>query len=201
MASVMPGTTGLKEFAAYWGWFFALGILTMILGVLALGSSLTATLFSLVFLGWLLICAATLVGLLYVRVGFQVQMGRAFPASSLVVGFMLVANPGASTLTITLLVTIFFLMSGVFRLVASLTMRFPKWGWVLFNGVVTLGLGFMTLSQWPIPGLRNIGYFIAIDFILSGWSWIMLALAARRRLLETGSLSEPIFVRDPIQNK
>lgn len=200
MASFMPGTTGLKEFAAYWGWFFALGILTMILGVLALGSSLTATLFSLVFLGWLLICAATLVGLLYVRVGFQVQMGRAFPASSLVVGFMLVANPGASTLTITLLVTIFFLMSGVFRLVASLTMRFPKWGWVLFNGVVTLGLGFMTLSQWPIPGLRSIGYFIGIDFILSGWSWVMLALAARR-LLETGSLSEPIFVRDLIQNK
>jgi uncharacterized membrane protein HdeD (DUF308 family) len=200
MASFMPGTTGLREFVPYWSWYFALGILMLILGALALGSSLTPTYFSLIFLGWLLILAAVSVGLLYVRVGFQVQMGRAFPASSLIVGFMLVANPGASTLTVTLLVTIFFLMSGVFRLVASYAMRFPQWGWVFLNGVVTLSLGIMTVYRWPTPGLRNIGCFIGLDFILSGWSWVMLSLAARR-LLGTVSLSKPFVVSDLIQGK
>jgi uncharacterized membrane protein HdeD (DUF308 family) len=34
--------------------------------------------------------------------------------------------------------------------------------------------------QWPAPGFQIIGHFIGIDFILSGWSWIMLSLAARR---------------------
>ena len=64
MISFMPGTAGLKEFRNNWRWFLTLGILMVILGVLALGSSVTATSFSLIFIGWLLIFAAILVGLL-----------------------------------------------------------------------------------------------------------------------------------------
>jgi len=179
MTRFIPGTGGLKEFVDSWRWFLALGILTILLGLLAVGSSMTATFFSLIFIGWLLIIAAGLVGLLYVVVGFKVQMGRAFPASSLVVGFMLVANPGASPLTVTLLVTIFFLMSGAFRIIASISMRFPQWGWVLLNGIVTLVLGILVWRRWPASGYRIIGLFIGVDFILSGWSWVTLSLAER----------------------
>ena len=121
----------------------------IILGLLALGRSITATSSPLIFVGWLLIFAAILVGLLYVAIGFNVPMGRAFPASSLVVGFMLVANPGATPLTVTLLATIFFLMSGSFRIVASISMRFPQWGWVFLNGIVSLVLGILVLRQGP----------------------------------------------------
>lgn len=200
MARFIPGTGGLKEFVDSWRWFLALGILTILLGILAIGSSLTSAFFSMIFIGWLLIIAAALVGLLYVEVGFKVQMGRAFPASSLVVGFMLVANPGASALTVRTLITIFFLISGTFRLAASLAMRFPRWGWVLVNGIMTLILGILVLIQWPAPGFRIMGHFIGIDFILSGWSWVMLSLAARR-LGETVSLDGPSVVNNLIQGK
>ena len=200
MPRFIPGTGGLKEFADSWSWFLALGIFIIIFGALAVGSSLTSTFFSLIFLGWLLIIAAILVGLLYVRVGFKVQMGRAFPASSLVVGLMLVADPGARALTKTVIVTIFFLTTGIFRLIASLAMRFPQWGWVLFNGVVTVVLGIMIWRQGPASGFRHIGFFIGIDFILSGWAWVMLSVAARR-LLGTVSLDEPLIVNDLIQGK
>jgi uncharacterized membrane protein HdeD (DUF308 family) len=200
MPRFIPGTGGLKEFADSWNWFLALGILIIILGSLAGGSSLMSSSFSLVLLGWLLICAAILVGLLYVRVGFKVQMGRAFPASSLVVGLMLVAAPGARDLTKIILITIFFLSTGIFRLIASLAMRFPQWGWVLFNGVVTVVLGIMIWRQGPASGFRHIGFFIGIDFILSGWAWVMLSVAARR-LLGTVSLDEPLIVNDLIQGK
>jgi uncharacterized membrane protein HdeD (DUF308 family) len=200
MVSFVPGMAGLKEFVDSWSWFLALGILTIILGILAIGSSMTATSFSLIFIGWLLIIAAALVGLLYVVVGFKVQMGRAFPASSLVVGFMLVADPGARTLTKALLITIFFLISGTFRITASLAMRFPQWGWVLFNGIVALVLGILVLLQWPAPGFRIMGHFIGLDFILSGWSWVMLSWAARR-LGETVSLDGPSVASNLIQKK
>lgn len=196
--SYIPGMAGLKEFGSNWRWFLVLGVLFIILGFLALWSSMTSTSFSMIFIGWLFIVTAALVGLLYVAVGFKVQMGRAFPASSLIVGFMLVANPGASTLTVTLLITIFFLMSGTFRIIASLTMRFPQWGWVLFNGIVTLALGIMTWRQWPASGFRTMGLFIGIDLILSGWSWFMLSLAARC-LTSTVSLDGPPVVNDLIQ--
>jgi uncharacterized membrane protein HdeD (DUF308 family) len=200
MARFIPGTGGLKEFVDSWRWFLALGILTIILGLLALGSSMTASSFSLIFIGWLLIIAAALVGLLYMAVGFKVQMGRAFPASSLVVGFMLVADPGARTLTKVLLITIFFLISGIFRTSASLAMRFPQWGWVLFNGIVTVALGILVWRQLPTPEFRIIGLFIGLDFILSGWSWVMLSWAARR-LGETVSLDGPSAASNLIQGK
>ena len=200
MARFIPGTGGLKEFVDSWRWFLALGFLTILLGILALGSSMTASSFSLIFIGWLLIIAAALVGLLYVAVGFKVQMGRAFPASSLVVGFMLVADPGARTLTKVLLITIFFLISGIFRISASLAMRFPQWGWVLFNGIVTVALGILVWRQLPTPEFRIIGLFISLDFILSGWSWVMLSWAARR-LGETVSLDGPSAANHPIQGK
>ena len=200
MASFIPGTGGLKEFVDSWRWFLALGFLTILLGILALGSSMTASSFSLIFIGWLLIIAAALVGLLYMAVGFKVQMGRAFPASSLVVGFMLVADPGARTLTKVLLITIFFLISGIFRISASLAMRFPQWGWVLFNGIVTVALGILVWRQLPTPEFRIIGLFISLDFILSGWSWVMLSWAARR-LGETVSLDGPSAANHPIQGK
>jgi hypothetical protein len=77
-------------------------------------------------MGWLLIFAAILVGLLYVAIGFNVPMGRAFPASSLVVGFMLVANPGASPLTVTLLVTIFFSFQEYFASLRQYLCAFPS---------------------------------------------------------------------------
>jgi uncharacterized membrane protein HdeD (DUF308 family) len=58
-------------------------------------------------------------------------------------------------------------------------MRFPQWGWVLLNGIVTLVLGILVWRRWPASGYRIIGLFIGVDFILSGWSWVMLSLAER----------------------
>jgi uncharacterized membrane protein HdeD (DUF308 family) len=200
MVSFTSEAAGLKKFGNNWRWFLALGILMIILGALALGNSVTATSFSLILVGWLLIFAAILVGLLYVAIGFNVPMGRAFPASSLVVGFMLVADPGASPLTVTLLVTIFFLMSGTFRIIASISMRFPQWGWVFLNGIVTLVLGILVLRQGPASGHRIIGLFFGVDFILSGWSWVTLSLA-ERRLGETVSLDGPSVANHLIQGK
>jgi uncharacterized membrane protein HdeD (DUF308 family) len=200
MVSFTPEAAGLKKFGNNWRWFLALGILMIILGALALGSSVTATSFSLILVGWLLIFAAILVGLLYVAIGFNVPMGRAFPASSLVVGFMLVADPGASPLTVTLLVTIFFLMSGTFRIIASISMRFPQWVWVFLNGIVTLVLGILVLRQGPASGHRIIGLFFGVDFILSGWSWMTLSWA-ERRLGKTVSLDGPSVANHLIQGK
>ncbi len=59
-------------------------------------------------------------------------------------------------------------------------MRFPHWGWVLFNGIITLILGIIIWRQWPVSGLWVIGLFIGIDLIISGWAWIMLSFAARQ---------------------
>jgi uncharacterized membrane protein HdeD (DUF308 family) len=65
------------------------------------------------------------------------------------------------------------------RIVLSLLERFEGWGWVLLNGVISLILGVGIWRQWPVSGFWVIGLFLGIEMVLSGWSWIMLGLAAR----------------------
>jgi uncharacterized membrane protein HdeD (DUF308 family) len=93
---------------------------------------------------------------------------------------IIVANPGAGALVLTLILAVFFMVAGLFRIMAALTMRFPQWGWLLVSGIVTLLLGLLIWRQWPVSGLWVIGLFIGIDMIFCGWSWVMAALAARR---------------------
>jgi hypothetical protein len=51
---------GLENLRKRWGWFLALGILLVVLGMVALGSSVFMTLATMVFVGWLLIVGGVL---------------------------------------------------------------------------------------------------------------------------------------------
>ena len=46
-----------KDIIQYWGWFLAFGIALVVLGVLAIGRAVTATIVSILFFGWLLLFA------------------------------------------------------------------------------------------------------------------------------------------------
>lgn len=182
-AEVMkPQLPDIQEIAQHWKWFLGLGIVSIILGTFALGSSVLVTLASVVLFGWILL----LMGGIEVGHSFwQRQWGGFFlhlvnGILSIVVGFLLATNPGASAVVLTLLLAMFFMAGGLFRILTALMMRFPSWGWRLLNGVVTLVPGILIWNQWPLSGLWVIGLFVGIDLIFSGWSSVMLALVARR---------------------
>jgi len=96
-----------------------------------------------------------------------------------VFGLMVVSNPAVSAVALTLLIAVFLMIGGLFRIFTALTVRFHHWIWVLLNGVISLLLGVMIWSQWPVSGLWVIGLFIGIDLIFYGWSLIMLAMAVK----------------------
>jgi len=93
---------------------------------------------------------------------------------------IMIGNPAASALILTLLLAMFFMVAGLFRIITALSMRFPSWGWRLFDGIIALLLGILLWAQWPVSGFWAIGMFIAIYLIFSGWSCVMLALEAHR---------------------
>lgn len=179
---INPQLTDIQEFRHNWGWFLALGVALVFFGTIALGSSVLATLASVVFFGWLLLFAGAVEA---VQAFWQRKWGGFFlhllsGILSVVVGLIIVANPGAGALVLTLVLAVFFMVAGMFRIIAPLVMRFPHWGWMLLSGLVSLMLGILIWQQWPVSGLWVIGTFIGIDLIFSGWTWIMLSLAARR---------------------
>jgi len=77
--------------------------------------------------------------------------------------------------SLTLIIAMFLLFEGLFRI----SVRYPNWGWLLLDGVVSLMLGLMIWRQWPLSGLWVIGLFVGIQRILNGWSLVMLSLAVK----------------------
>jgi uncharacterized membrane protein HdeD (DUF308 family) len=172
----------IAELRASWGWFVALGVALILLGLAAMNYAVLATVGTSLVFGYFLLAA----GICYVIGAFFTRGWGGFFLSLLAgllhiaVGVIVVDRPEEAVLLYTLLLAVFFFVEGLFRIVGALVGRFQHWGWVLFNGVVTLALGVMIWRQWPLSGLYVVGLFLGINLLLSGVGYVSLGLAARK---------------------
>jgi uncharacterized membrane protein HdeD (DUF308 family) len=172
-----------------WGWLLALGIISLILGVVGLGMTATLTIVSVIFFGVLLL------------VGGVVQLVEAFKHSGwkstfwhvliallyIVGGIILVGDPVGGSVALTLVVAAMLVASGLFRAIVAFQAKgVAGWGWLLFGALLSILLGLMILASWPVSGLWVIGLFIAIELIINGWSCVIMALVGRRMAKGTG---------------
>lgn len=169
------------EIVQYWGWFLAFGICLLLLGVVAVARSVTATIVSMLFFGWLLVLACVIEVTQAILVGHWVGFFHHLVAAILfgVTGFLIVTRPLLGAEVATILMAVFFLISGLFQFVGSWWVALPGWGWQALDGIIAFVLGLFVLAQWPASGLWVIGLFIGIDLIFYGAAWIALALGLR----------------------
>jgi len=169
------------DLAQYWGWFLALGVALLALGVAAVARTVTTTVASMLFFGWLLVFAGAIEGVQAVAVGHWAGFFQHVFAAVLflVAGFIMVFRPVITAEVLTLFMALFFLVGGLFQLVGALWVGLPGWGWSAADGVITFVLGLLILARWPASGLWVIGLFIGIDLIFYGAAWIAIALGLR----------------------
>lgn len=173
---------GVEDLRKRSGLIIGLGAVLIVLGMLALGSSIVFTIAAMVFLGWLMIIA----GVLQTAHGFSCKAWGGFFIDVMaglfysVGGFLIIVHPGAMAMALTLMIAILLIVSGVFRIVIAISVRFPNRLWMLLHGAINLLLATAILQDWPLSGLWVIGIFIGIDMIFNGWSLVMLGLAAKR---------------------
>jgi uncharacterized membrane protein HdeD (DUF308 family) len=171
-----------EEIRRKWGWFLVLGIALVVLGVLALAVPHLVTLTSVMLFGWLVILG----GVFEAIAAFSAPKWTGVALHLLsgilgaVVGVLIITHPAISAGALTLLLASFFLVGGLFRIVAAVKLRFPAWGWAVFGGIVTALLGVLIWAEWPSSAIWVIGTFVAIELLVRGWSWIMFAFAARQ---------------------
>jgi uncharacterized membrane protein HdeD (DUF308 family) len=171
-----------QEMIHNWGWFLAFGIALLLLGIAAVVRSVSATVASMLFFGWLLVFAS----LIEFVDAFMVGRWAGFFLHLLIAilfaitGVLIIKRPVISAEAATFLMSMFFLIAGLYQLFASLWIHLPGWGWQALNGVIATVLGVVVLAQWPVSGLWAIGLFVGIDLILYGWAWIALALALHK---------------------
>jgi uncharacterized membrane protein HdeD (DUF308 family) len=166
----------------YWGWFLAFGIALLVLGIAAVARAVTATVATMLFFGWLLVLASGIEIAQAVMVGHWAGFFHHLLAAVLfgVVGLIIVTRPTISAEVVTVFMAMFFLIGGLFQLIASVAIALPGWGWQAADGIITFVLGVLVLVEWPASGLWVIGLFVGIDLIFYGCSWIALALGLRQ---------------------
>jgi uncharacterized membrane protein HdeD (DUF308 family) len=156
------------------GWDIALGVLSVIAGILALSHVALASAISVVFLGWMILLGGVVLAS-HAVVGWRDAHRRwdlAFGALLFLLGFGFLRNPGVGLLTLTLLAGSLLLVGGVVRIIAAFQPDAPR-GLLLFSGGVTLLLGLMVLSQWPVSALWFLGTILGIELIVDGLTTAM----------------------------
>lgn len=164
-----------------WLWFVVLGVALMVLGVVALGSTVIASLAVEMTFGVLLLIAGVgeVVGSFWARRWSGVFLHLLSGILSAVVGVLFLRNPIGGLAALTLLVACLFLVSGSFKIVAALSHRFAQWGWPLVSGVLDVILGVLILADYPPSALWVLGLFLGINMIFRGAHWIALGVAIR----------------------
>ena len=173
-----------KALQKHWRWFFVSGMLTLVLGTLAIIVPLRASLAFDIGIGAIFVFA----GLIQAVHSFWSLGWGGFYFESLggvlylLVGIMLLGNPGDGVRTVTLLLALLLIMQGMiqFSLSSELQSQLSK-GWMFTSGIAAVGLGVLIWSQWPSGSLWLVGLFIGIHLVLRGWSTVILSMS--RRLL------------------
>ena len=166
------------------GWFMGLGILLILLGSIAIGAPLATGVAVNLLIGWLLVVSGVAHGIHAFKAGgwrgglVQVLCGLLY----LGVGVMMIRNPITGLLVLTLTVLAYFIVSGIFKIVLAIRVEnLPQRGWVTVSGILSLVLAIYIGGQFPTSAMWVIGMLFGIEMIFSGWSFLMIAVAARRR--------------------
>jgi uncharacterized membrane protein HdeD (DUF308 family) len=165
------------------GWFIAMAVVFIILGMLAIIEPGVAGLAVTMLVGWLLIFGggahfiAAFSGGGAGRVLWQALIGIVY----VVGGVYFLMHPLLGLGTLTLMLGIIITAEAVFEIIAYFRMRGQSGaGWMLMNAVITLLLGALIWFHWPSSTVWAIGTLVGVNLIMTGFSRLMLGLAARK---------------------
>lgn len=132
------------------------------------------------FLGWLLLFSGLMVGF-YTWRTFRVRWTSWLKAVILLVtGALILFNPLAGAAALGLVLAIYFLMDGFAGISLAWELKPHKgWGWLMFNGLLSLALAAVFLVGWPFASAWMVGFFIGISLFIDGWALLMLTVAAK----------------------
>ena len=165
------------------GWFIAIGVLFIVLGIFAIAEPFAAGLGVTLLVGWLLVIGAVAHFIAAFKGGgakhviLQLLVGIVY----LIGGLYFLTHTIMGVSTLTLLLSGVILAEGVLEILAYFRLRnMHAASWLLINGVVTLLLGGLIWFHWPSSSVWAIGTLVGVNLLMTGISRLMLGLAARK---------------------
>ena len=166
-----------------WGFFVALGIGLILLGVIAWLDVVAVTLAGTIFIGAMLVVGGVfqIVHAFVTREWAGFLFGLLAGALAVFAGLLIMSEPVGGALALTIVVVVFLAVGGVTRIVLALRHRgMARWGLLLASGLVSLLVAWLLYAELPWSGLWVLGTLIAIELIVQGIAWLSFGLALRR---------------------
>jgi uncharacterized membrane protein HdeD (DUF308 family) len=168
--------------ARSWKGLMLVGVLAILIGCVAILVPAVASAGTAIFIGWVLLIvggfliagafAAHSVGTLLLRL--------LWAGLTVIVGIWLIVEPHSGTLTLTLVLGIYFLFMGLTRVtVAFIGRGQPNAGLLGLSGVAGLLVGILILAKFPSSADWAIGLLVGIDLIFAGWTLTSVATVGR----------------------
>jgi uncharacterized membrane protein HdeD (DUF308 family) len=168
--------------ARSWKTLMAVGVLAIFIGCIAILVPAVAAVGTAIFIGWILVVA----GAFLVAAAFSahsigtVVLRLAWAALTVIVGVWLIVEPHNGTLTLTLVLGLYFLFMGLTRIAVAFAARGQQGaGLVGLSGVCGLLIGILVLAKFPSSADWAIGLLVGIDLIFAGWTLTSVALVGK----------------------
>ncbi|HET7416658.1 MAG TPA: HdeD family acid-resistance protein [Solirubrobacterales bacterium] len=165
-----------------WKPLMFVGIAAIVLGCIAILVPAVASVGTAIFIGWLLL----IVGAILIAAAFSahsigsVAVRLAWALLTVLVGLWLIVEPHNGTLTLTLVLGIYFLFMGLTRTtIAFIARGEPNAGLLGLSGVAGILIGILILAKFPSSADWAIGLLVGIDLIFAGWTLTSVALLGR----------------------
>ncbi|WP_437318315.1 HdeD family acid-resistance protein [Sorangium sp. So ce385] len=167
------------------GWFLAMGAVSMVLGVLAFLLPFVASRVAAIALGWLIVLAGVAEGCHAIQ--SRGWAGAAWELVSALVqvafGLLLVVFPMTGKLALMVLASAYFAAEGALKLIRAYQHRGLRGsGWLVFDGILALGLGMLIVTGGVTTAARVLGLLVGISLLTGGTSMILIALGGARVL-------------------
>ncbi len=166
----------------YSTWYLLEGVFLVIAGVIALAYPYLASVTLVLLLGWILIISGVVQGIGLIGAKdvphFWLQLISAVLA--IVIGVLLLRNPNAGLLVMTVLLIVYFIVEGVSKIIFALNIRpFAGWLWVFLSGLIGILLGAYLWAKMPVASEVVLGVLLGIQLIVEGAALAFLAWMVR----------------------
>jgi uncharacterized membrane protein HdeD (DUF308 family) len=168
----------------HWVLFMVEGIVLVVLGMLAIIIPQLASLAVTILIGWLFLISGVvgLVTTFWVKgaPGFWWSLVSAVIAIG--AGVVLLGWPISGTVSLTLVLIVFFIVEGVASIMYGIEHRreaSSRSGWMIVSGVIDLILAAIIFSGLPGTAFWALGLLVGINMVFGGTSLIAMALGAR----------------------
>ncbi len=175
----------IEHLEGEWAAIAAFGVLLVALGMAALFFSLFATIATVTLNGVLfLIAGAAEIGIgMHSRGWGQFFLWLIGGVLYLAAGILCIVNPLLASIGLTLLLGAGLVAAGVLR--AYLATRLPAApprGLVFLAAAVTILLGLIIVTHWPLDSVYVLGTLLGVDLLFHGVGWVSFGMGLHSRL-------------------